>query len=189
MYSWRWKIFFRRETWKKTLFLDFFRKKTKSYKGGTVRLNARYSPACVAGVYRYSPACVAGVYLITFCIRNLMQCSQRIPTTRVNQIHHPQPLYLFLLYDLTHVVLYLYSVAGTRSDQGWQGTPYPPPPARSPSLLNNLLAGRGATKRRAPMLSRYCSTVSLYIHYESYGRRKGRHRSSLLVGGRTWMSH
>ena len=26
--------------------------------------------------------------------------------------------------------------------------------ARSPSLLNNLLAGRGATKRRAPMLSR-----------------------------------
>jgi T-lymphoma invasion and metastasis-inducing protein 1 len=26
--------------------------------------------------------------------------------------------------------------------------------ARSPSLLNNLLAGRGATKRRTPMLSR-----------------------------------
>ena len=26
--------------------------------------------------------------------------------------------------------------------------------ARSPSLLNNLLAGRGATKRRPPMLSR-----------------------------------
>ena len=26
--------------------------------------------------------------------------------------------------------------------------------ARSPSLLNNLLAGRGATKRRAPMLAR-----------------------------------
>lgn len=26
--------------------------------------------------------------------------------------------------------------------------------ARSPSLLNNLLAGRGATKRRAPLLSR-----------------------------------
>lgn len=26
--------------------------------------------------------------------------------------------------------------------------------ARSPSLLNNLLAGRGATKRKAPILSR-----------------------------------
>ena len=30
--------------------------------------------------------------------------------------------------------------------------------ARSPSLLNNLLAGRGATKRRAPMLARSNST-------------------------------
>ncbi|KAL1138853.1 hypothetical protein AAG570_008915, partial [Ranatra chinensis] len=32
--------------------------------------------------------------------------------------------------------------------------------ARSPSLLNNLLAGRGATKRRAPMLSRSNSASS-----------------------------
>ncbi|XP_069953683.1 protein still life, isoform SIF type 1 isoform X17 [Cherax quadricarinatus] len=32
--------------------------------------------------------------------------------------------------------------------------------ARSPSLLNNLLAGRGATKRRAPMLSRSNSVSS-----------------------------
>ena len=32
--------------------------------------------------------------------------------------------------------------------------------ARSPSLLNNLLAGRGATKRRAPHLSRSNSASS-----------------------------
>jgi T-lymphoma invasion and metastasis-inducing protein 1 len=32
--------------------------------------------------------------------------------------------------------------------------------ARSPSLLNNLLAGRGATKRRPPMLSRSNSGTS-----------------------------
>jgi len=32
--------------------------------------------------------------------------------------------------------------------------------ARSPSLLSNLLAGRGATKRRAPLLSRSNSASS-----------------------------
>ena len=34
--------------------------------------------------------------------------------------------------------------------------------ARSPSLLNNLLAGRGATKRRAPMLARSNSASGEY---------------------------
>ena len=45
--------------------------------------------------------------------------------------------------------------------------------ARSPSLLNNLLAGRGATKRRAPHLSRSNSassrrsfTTSLNLEHE-----------------------
>ena len=29
-----------------------------------------------------------------------MQCAQRIPTTRVNQILHPRPLYVYLLYGM-----------------------------------------------------------------------------------------
>lgn len=44
--------------------------------------------------------------------------------------------------------------------------------ARSPSLLNNLLAGRGATKRRAPNLSRSNSGSS----------RRSMQVSSLLCG-------
>lgn len=43
--------------------------------------------------------------------------------------------------------------------------------ARSPSLLNNLLAGRGATKRRPPVLSRSNS---------------GSSRRSLQVRTTTW---
>ena len=50
-----------------------------------------------SGPALYSPACAAGVYLIYFCIGNLSY-TQRMPTTRVNKIHHPRPLYLYLLY-------------------------------------------------------------------------------------------
>ncbi|XP_045119096.1 protein still life, isoform SIF type 1-like isoform X8 [Portunus trituberculatus] len=46
--------------------------------------------------------------------------------------------------------------------------------ARSPSLLNNLLAGRGATKRRAPMLSRSNSVSrrSLQMHQALEGEKQ-----------------
>ncbi|KAK4317171.1 hypothetical protein Pmani_011723 [Petrolisthes manimaculis] len=47
--------------------------------------------------------------------------------------------------------------------------------ARSPSLLNNLLAGRGATKRRAPMLSRsnsVSSRRSLQMHQQMEGEKQ-----------------
>ncbi|XP_050692900.1 protein still life, isoform SIF type 1-like isoform X14 [Eriocheir sinensis] len=46
--------------------------------------------------------------------------------------------------------------------------------ARSPSLLNNLLAGRGATKRRAPMLSRSNSVSrrSLQMHQQLEGEKQ-----------------
>ena len=53
----------------------------------------------------YSPAYVAGVYLIKFLLRNLSYspCSepsrtQCIPATRLNAIHPPLPLYLYLIY-------------------------------------------------------------------------------------------
>ena len=58
--------------------------------------------------------------------------------------------------------------------------------ARSPSLLNNLLAGRGATKRRAPHLSRSNSassrrsfTTSLNLEHEQ-PKMLGEHRNGKL---------
>ena len=58
--------------------------------------------------------------------------------------------------------------------------------ARSPSLLNNLLAGRGATKRRAPHLSRSNSassrrsfTTSLNLENEP-AKILGEHRNGKL---------
>ena len=59
--------------------------------------------------------------------------------------------------------------------------------ARSPSLLNNLLAGRGATKRRAPHLSRSNSassrrsfTTSLNLEHEPQKMLQGEHRNGKL---------
>ena len=47
--------------------------------------------------------------------------------------------------------------------------------ARSPSLLSNLLAGRGATKRRAPLLSRSNSASSRRsLHVSSSERENER---------------
>ena len=64
----------------------------------------------------YSPACVADDYLIYFLIGNLSYspCSEPsstvllldvmytmdplFPTTQLNEIHHPRPLYLYFLY-------------------------------------------------------------------------------------------
>ncbi|CAG7708078.1 unnamed protein product, partial [Allacma fusca] len=46
--------------------------------------------------------------------------------------------------------------------------------ARSPSLLSNLLAGRGATKRRAPLLSRSNSASSRRSLHASQERENDR---------------
>ena len=53
--------------------------------------------------------------------------------------------------------------------------------ARSPSLLNNLLAGRGATKRRAPMLARSNSTSGIQIFLEWHHNYFYRHRASFFT--------
>jgi hypothetical protein len=51
--------------------------------------------------------------------------------------------------------------------------------ARSPSLLNNLLAGRGATKRRAPLLARANSGGALTSSGQA--RRANGHQSAASI--------
>ena len=37
-----------------------------------------------------------------------MECTQRIPTTLVNEVHHPRPLYVYCTYSTVNVNLHLF---------------------------------------------------------------------------------
>ena len=74
-----------------------------------------YSPACVAGVYlikvfnrealKLYPCPVYSCMYTVHCTVLHARCN--LHTTRVNEIHHPLPLYICLLYGLYSMTFFL----------------------------------------------------------------------------------